>query len=47
MQKTTEKEQLQASGKTGAHQTQADTKPLSAAYLNSPVADLFSTKQIY
>jgi hypothetical protein len=32
MQKTAERELLQASGKIGTHQTQADAKPLPPAY---------------
>jgi hypothetical protein len=46
MQRTTEKELLQASGKTRTCQTQVDTKPLSATCLSCPAADLLSTKQL-
>jgi hypothetical protein len=44
MQRTLERELLQASGKTRTCQTQVHTKLLSATCLCCPVANLFSTK---
>jgi hypothetical protein len=46
MKRNTERELLKASGKTWTHQTQTDTKLLSATCLSCPIADPFSTKKM-